>query len=124
MQIIFIASSLKEMLNMNTFVIVSVLALLRVHSATQHFGESMLEDFLFAPDEVHLPPGSLIGGAMVAGDGEPFEIVRPSDGRVLRTERSASADGQSSWQGIPSAPAFGRMRRRNSVPEFFAVGRS
>ncbi len=78
---------------MNTFVFVSVLKFLRRHSATQRFGESMLEDFVFAPDEVQLPSGSLIGGVMIPGDGEPFGVVRPSDRRVPRTERSASADG-------------------------------
>ena len=47
---------------------------------------------------------------MIAGDAEPFGIVRPSDGRVLRTERSASADlviGQSGWQEVPSLRRLG-----------------
>uniref|UniRef100_UPI001575DB05 hypothetical protein n=1 Tax=Sphingomonas bacterium TaxID=1895847 RepID=UPI001575DB05 len=47
------------------------------------------DDFVFDPDAVVLTPGSLIGGEIVAGDGETFEVVRPSDGRTLHAERGA-----------------------------------
>ena len=39
-----------------------------------------------------LSSGSLIGGALVPGDGDSFEVVRPSDGKVHGTERGASWD--------------------------------
>ncbi len=50
------------------------------------------EDFAFDPDQVVLESGSLIGGLLVPGDGDAFDIVRPSDGRLIRSERGASAE--------------------------------
>ena len=49
------------------------------------------DDFMFDPNAVVLAPGSLIGGALITGKGESFEIVRPSDGKTIGTERGASA---------------------------------
>ena len=49
-------------------------------------------DFMFDPQSVVLAPGSLIGGVLVPGEGEDFEIVRPSDGVVLHSERGATPD--------------------------------
>ena len=48
--------------------------------------------FFFDPDTVELTAGSLIGGGFVEGEGEDYEIVRPSDGKVLGRERGANAD--------------------------------
>ena len=45
----------------------------------------------FDPNSVDFPSGSLIEGRRVMGDGTPFEVRRPSDGVVVRTERSAGA---------------------------------
>ena len=50
------------------------------------------QDLVFNPDAVVLSAGSLIGGGLVAGEGDSFEIVRPSDGKVLGSERGATAD--------------------------------
>lgn len=45
----------------------------------------------FDPDSVEYPAGSLILGERVAGDGAEFEVRRPSDGKLARVDRSASA---------------------------------
>ena len=50
------------------------------------------EDFIFDPNNVVLQSGSLIGGLFVAGQGDSFEIVRPSDGKLLTSERGAGPD--------------------------------
>lgn len=50
------------------------------------------EDLIFDPDSITFQPGSLIEWQIVPGTGEAFEIVRPSDGKVVTTERGASAD--------------------------------
>ncbi|WP_174296918.1 aldehyde dehydrogenase family protein [Sphingomonas bacterium] len=50
------------------------------------------DELLFVPDQVVLTPGSLVGGVFVAGEGDEFEIVRPSDGQVAASERGATAD--------------------------------
>lgn len=49
-------------------------------------------DFVFDPDAVTPSAGSLIGNAYVPGEGEEYDIVRPSDGKVVRSERGATAD--------------------------------
>jgi aldehyde dehydrogenase (NAD+) len=46
----------------------------------------------FDPDAVALPSGLLICGQRVPGEGTPFAVRRPSDGRLAREERGASAD--------------------------------
>lgn len=46
----------------------------------------------FNPDEVKPPTGNFLGGQYVAGDGTEYEVIRPSDGRVIRSERGASAN--------------------------------
>jgi aldehyde dehydrogenase (NAD+) len=45
----------------------------------------------FDPDQVELPSGCLIGGERVAGDGMETAVMRPSDGRIAKRERGASA---------------------------------
>ena len=50
------------------------------------------EDFMFNPDKVVLESGGLIGGVLVPGDGDSFEIIRPSDGKAIRSERGASPE--------------------------------
>ena len=50
------------------------------------------DDFLFDPDAVALSAGSLIGNALVPGEGGEYEIVRPSDGKVVQSERGATAE--------------------------------
>ena len=45
----------------------------------------------FSPDEIKTPTGSFLGGEYVSGDGTEYEVLRPSDGHVIRTERGASA---------------------------------
>jgi aldehyde dehydrogenase (NAD+) len=51
---------------------------------------SSYDDFLFDPNKVELTLGSLIAGVFVAGEGDSFEIVRPSDGKIVKSERGAS----------------------------------
>ncbi len=46
----------------------------------------------FSPDELKPPTGNFIGGQYVPGDGTEYDVIRPSDGHVIRTERGASAD--------------------------------
>ena len=45
----------------------------------------------FNPNEVKTPVGNFMEGHYVPGDGTEYEVIRPSDGRVIRTERGASA---------------------------------
>ncbi len=45
----------------------------------------------YDPDALALPSGLLIDGQLVAGEGEEYEVRRPSDGKVARVERGASA---------------------------------
>lgn len=45
----------------------------------------------YNPDTLDLPSGSLIDGQLVAGEGEQYEVRRPSDGKLARVERGASA---------------------------------
>ena len=45
----------------------------------------------YDPDSLDLPSGSLIDGQLIAGEGEQYEVRRPSDGKVARVERGASA---------------------------------
>jgi aldehyde dehydrogenase (NAD+) len=45
----------------------------------------------FSPDEIKTPTGSFLGGEYVPGDGTEYDVLRPSDGHVIRTERGASA---------------------------------
>ena len=45
---------------------------------------------IFNPDEIDLPSGCFIGGEFVPGEGNVFEVIRPSDGRLAKVERSAS----------------------------------
>ena len=52
----------------------------------------LMDDFVFDPNKVILESGSLIGGVFVAGRGDSFEIVRPSDAKVLTSERGADPD--------------------------------
>lgn len=49
-----------------------------------------MDSATFDPDVVEFPSGHLVGGQHVAGDGAEFEVRRPSDGRLARTERGAS----------------------------------
>ena len=45
----------------------------------------------FNPDEVKPPSGCFLGGQYVRGDGAEYDVIRPSDGHVIRAERGASA---------------------------------
>lgn len=45
----------------------------------------------FDPDKIDFPSGCLIGGERVHGDGTSFEVFRPSDGKLVKAEKSASA---------------------------------
>lgn len=47
---------------------------------------------VFDPDTLDFPSGSLIGGERILGDGQAYDVLRPSDGKVARHERGASAD--------------------------------
>lgn len=62
----------------------------------------------YDPDSVELPSGLLIGGERIAGEGDPFEVLRPSDGKLAREERSATA-GQ-----VDRAVCAAREAYRNS----------
>lgn len=44
----------------------------------------------FDPDLVEMPLGSVIDGELVAGEGDPITVLRPSDGRSAGTVRSAN----------------------------------
>ena len=68
----------------------------------------------FSPDELKPPTGSFLGGQYVPGDGTEYEVIRPSDGHVIRVERGASANlvdravtaaakayKTSGWAGLP-----------------------
>ena len=46
----------------------------------------------FSPDQVTLPAGNFIGGQYIPGDGAEYDVIRPSDGHVIRSERGASAN--------------------------------
>jgi aldehyde dehydrogenase (NAD+) len=46
----------------------------------------------FNPDELKPPSGSFLGGQYVPGDGTEYEVIRPSDGHLIRVERGASAN--------------------------------
>lgn len=46
---------------------------------------------LYDPDSLDLPSGALIDGRLVPCEGEAYEVRRPSDGRLARVERGASA---------------------------------
>ena len=46
---------------------------------------------VFDPDDLDYPSGSLIGGERVLGDGQSYVVSRPSDGKLAREERGASA---------------------------------
>ena len=45
----------------------------------------------YDPDQLRLPSGCFIGGAFVQGDGEEYDVVRPSDGHIARREKGASS---------------------------------
>lgn len=45
----------------------------------------------FDPNRVELPAGCFLGGEYVAADGAEYDVLRPSDGRLARRERGASA---------------------------------
>ena len=45
----------------------------------------------FSPDQVTPPAGNFIGGQYIPGDGAAYDVIRPSDGHVIRSERGASA---------------------------------
>jgi aldehyde dehydrogenase (NAD+) len=51
-----------------------------------------MEEIGFSPDELKTPTGNFLAGEYVPGDGTEYEVIRPSDGRVIRTERGASAN--------------------------------
>jgi aldehyde dehydrogenase (NAD+) len=68
----------------------------------------------FSPDALKTPIGSFLGGQYVPGDGTEYDVIRPSDGHVIRTERGASANlvdravtaaskayKTSGWAGLP-----------------------
>jgi aldehyde dehydrogenase (NAD+) len=46
----------------------------------------------FSPDTLKTPTGSFLGGKFVPGDGTEYDVIRPSDGHVIRAERGASAN--------------------------------
>ena len=78
----------------------------------------------FNPDELKTPSGSFLGGGYAPGDGAEYDVLRPSDGHVIRAERGASARvGRPRGERRPRKPtkrAAGRKWRRaarqNSAP--------
>lgn len=44
----------------------------------------------YDPDSLALPSGLLIDGRLIAGEGQEYEVRRPSDGQLARIERGAS----------------------------------
>ena len=46
----------------------------------------------FSPDQVKTPVGNFIAGQYIPGDGTEYDVIRPSDGQVIRHERGASAN--------------------------------
>jgi aldehyde dehydrogenase (NAD+) len=45
----------------------------------------------YDPDQVQLPSGCFIDGCLVQGDGEEYDVIRPSDGHVAGHEKGASS---------------------------------
>lgn len=50
-----------------------------------------MAQFSFDPDSVEFPTANLIAGRRCNGDGTEYEVHRPSDGKLVRSEFSASA---------------------------------
>lgn len=46
---------------------------------------------IYDPDSLTLPSGALINGKLVGCEGQVYEVRRPSDGKLARTERGASS---------------------------------